>query len=110
MLLEKRMDCCRHHCAPPLALGRQQKSRMTLFHEHCSEGDSGTNTCAGHHHATQSQGGIVRKPTCSCSSRVGIIRAASREERGKSAIEGAGPSSGMTGVEREGFSGGPITA
>ena len=36
------------------------------------------------------------------------MRAASRDERGKSAMEGAGPSSGMAGVEREGFSVGPI--
>lgn len=46
--------------------------------------------------------------TWSCSSRVGIMRAASREEREKSEMEAAGPSSGMAGVDREVFMPGPM--
>ena len=48
--------------------------------------------------------------TCSCSSRVGIMQAASRDERGKSVMEGAGPSSGMTGVDLECLIPGTIAA
>ena len=48
--------------------------------------------------------------TCSCSSSVGIMRAASRDKRGKSVMDGAGPSSGMAGVDREDFRPGPRAA